>query len=148
MAVALSDFAGQNVYLDANIFIYAVERHPDFVALLEQLFSRVNAGGMTATTSEITLAECLVKPFADNDVDRQQLYQAAIAARPNFAVAPVSRSILVRAAQLRALHKPRLPDAIHLATAIASACPTLLTNDHLVKTIPGIRVVQLSDLSM
>jgi predicted nucleic acid-binding protein len=146
-AVSLSDLAGQHVYLDANIFIYALERHPDYLARLDQLFAHIDAGDNTASTSEITLAECLVKPFADNNLDRQQLYQAAIASRRNFDVVPVSRAVIVHAARLRALHKPRLPDAIHLATALAAGCQTLLTNDNLIKPIAGIQVVQLSELT-
>jgi predicted nucleic acid-binding protein len=147
-AVALSDLAGRHLYLDANLFIYAVERHPDYLTRLDRLFALIDAGENTASTSEITLAECLVKPFADRDLDRQQLFQAAISPRPNFAVIPISRPILVHAAQLRALHKPRLPDAIHLATAIASVCHTLITNDFLIKPIPGIHVIQLTDLTI
>jgi predicted nucleic acid-binding protein len=145
-AVNLSDLAGQHLYLDANIFIYAMERHPDYVARVDRLFANIDAGGNTASTSEITLAECLVKPFADQDAERQRLYEAAISTRPHFGVVPVSRPILIYAAQLRAEQRLRLPDAIHAATALTSGCQTILTNDNLIRPIPGIEVIQLADL--
>ena len=146
--VSVSELAGQHLYLDANIFIYAIERHPDFLARVDSLFTRIDAGEITATTSELTIADCLVKPFADNDIARQGLYQAAISPRQNFSVVAISRAILIQAAQLRALHKVRLPDAVHLATATASACQALITNDQLIRPISGIPVIQLVDLNV
>ena len=144
--VALSTLANGQLYLDANIIIYAVERHPDYRCVIEQLFALIDAGQAGAVTSELTLAECLVRPFAENDLARQQLYQAAVSSRTAFTVVPISNSILVAAAQLRAQHKQRLPDAIHLATAVAANCTGFITNDLLIKPVAGISIVQLCDI--
>jgi predicted nucleic acid-binding protein len=39
-----------------------------------------------------------------------------------------------------------LPDAIHLATAIAAGASAFVTNDRRLRVIPRLNVVQLADL--
>ena len=51
---------GKRVYLDANVFIYAVEQHPEHALFLAGLFDLFEAGEVVAVTSELTLAE---RPF-------------------------------------------------------------------------------------
>ncbi|MCL2647292.1 MAG: PIN domain-containing protein [Phycisphaerales bacterium] len=142
----LNDLLGQKIYLDTNIFIYALEQNPEYAAVVDRLFALFDAAKAAAFTSEIALAECLVKPCADGNSDFQIRYQAAITTRPGLTVYPISRSMIIRAAHIRAAHKVRLPDAIHLATALDASCDFFLTNDQLVKPIPGITLIQLSDL--
>ncbi|MCL2641088.1 MAG: PIN domain-containing protein [Phycisphaerales bacterium] len=143
----LNNLLGQKIYLDTNIFIYALEQHPEYADVVDRLFAHFDAAEAVAFTSELALAECLVKPCADGNGDFQMRYQAAITTRPGLIVYSVSRSIIIRAAHIRAAHKIRLPDALHLATALDAACDAFLTNDQLVKPIPGIAVVQLADLT-
>ena len=60
---------------------------------------------------------------------------------------PVSRPILIDAAALRAKHSAlKLPDAIHVATARASGCEVLLTNDRALTGSPGLQVKLCSEL--
>ena len=51
-------------------------------------------------------------------------------------VAPVDRAILIEAARQRATLGILMPDAIHVATAMASACDVFLTNDRKLKLPP------------
>lgn len=51
-----------NRYLDANIWIYALEGYPVFIQDLNQLFQSIDQGNLSAVTSELSLAEALVKP--------------------------------------------------------------------------------------
>jgi predicted nucleic acid-binding protein len=60
-----------------------------------------------------------------------------------LAVVPIERSILIEAAKLRAQLKLRLPDAIHIATAIATDCPTVLSNDRRLQAPPGVKLLRL-----
>ena len=55
--VILNAIRGERVYLDTNIFIYALEGYPDFVDELTELFESLDAGNLSAVTSELTLAE-------------------------------------------------------------------------------------------
>lgn len=56
-----------------------------------------------------------------------------------LAVVPVDRAVLVEAARQRAVLGLRMPDTIHVATALASACGVLLTNDRGLRLPAGIR---------
>ncbi|HKV12939.1 MAG TPA: hypothetical protein VJ725_32660 [Thermoanaerobaculia bacterium] len=66
--------AGQKIYLDANLFIYALEAAEPWVAVTRQLFEDLDAGVCSAVTSELSLAECLVKPFQLKRDDLAETY--------------------------------------------------------------------------
>ena len=142
----VTDLAGQRVYLDTNIFIYALEGHAAFASVLAELFQSIDQGELQAATSELTLAETLVKPFLDGSAERQQAYQQALQSSAGLMLVPVSRAVLVEAARLRAAHGFRLPDAIHVATARLSACATFLSNDKRLRPA-GLTVMTLAELA-
>lgn len=75
---------GERVYLDTNVFIYALEGYPDFVDELNELFESFDAGNLSAVTSELTLAEVLVRPSIDRNTERQTAYQQATRSRHTF----------------------------------------------------------------
>jgi predicted nucleic acid-binding protein len=66
---------GQRVYLDANIFIYAVEGFAAHAASIQALLAAMDAGEIIAVTSELTVAEVLVKPLKDQNQAVQQAYK-------------------------------------------------------------------------
>jgi predicted nucleic acid-binding protein len=144
--VLATAITGEQIYLDTNIFIYALEGYAEFVDELTTLFENIDVGNMRAVTSELTLAEILVRPFIDGNRERQIVYQQALQTSEVLQVIPVRRDVLVEAARLRSVANLRLPDAIHAATAILTGCETFLTNDRRLLTIPGIEVVVLSDV--
>jgi predicted nucleic acid-binding protein len=59
---------------------------------------------------------------------------------------PVSGSIAVEAAQIRADYNLRTPDAIQLATALDARASAFLTNDAGLASVPGLRLIQLDSL--
>ena len=63
--------------------------------------------------------------------------------RPVFESADAGQ--LRSAAQLRAIHGLRTPDALQLAAALAARCPVFITNDRRLSQIPGLRILQLRD---
>ncbi len=134
------------VYLDTNIFIYALEGYPAFRPALTTLFESLDRRELTAVTSELTLAEALVKPLLDRHAERQAAYLQLLQPTASLHVVPVSREVLIAAARLRAVATLKLPDAIHVATAQLTGCAYFLTNDARVPTLPGLTIRQLSDL--
>jgi predicted nucleic acid-binding protein len=134
------------VYLDTNIFIYALEGYPTLRTVLTTLFDALDRHELSAVTSELTLAEALVKPFLDRSVERQAAYMQILQPSTSLQIVPVSRDVLVAAARLRAETNMKLPDAIHVATAQFTGCNQFLTNDTRVPTIPGLAILQLSEL--
>jgi len=119
----------RRTYLDANIFIYALEGFPQFETQLRNLFNEIDSGRIQAFTSELTLSELLVKPFSDNHEGRITAYQEMLDSSPGLTLIPVSRQVLVDAARLRATFGMKTPDAIHAAAALSCQCAVFLTND-------------------
>jgi predicted nucleic acid-binding protein len=146
--MAIADaVAGGRVYLDTNVFIYAVEGLAPYSEPMKELFARVDSGQVQAVTSELTLAEALVKSMMDSNAGLVEVYKQAITSSEGLWVIPISRSVLLRAAQIRGQQQAlKLPDAIHVATAEVAGCASFLTNDERLKTTDGIPVVICSDV--
>ncbi|MGG6269325.1 type II toxin-antitoxin system VapC family toxin [Leptolyngbya sp. AN03gr2] len=141
----LTAIRGNRIYLDTNVWIYAVESYPSFIQDLTALLQSIDQGHQVAITSELSLAEVLVKPLREKDQARQDAYKRAIVNRNNVFVVPVLRELLIDAAQVRADIGLKLPDAIHVATAMRSQCTTFLTNDDRLKSLGSLNVVLLSE---
>lgn len=142
----LDALQGHRIYLDTNVWIYALEGYSAFRPELTQLFEQIQAGTLRGVTSELTLAELLVKPHRDQDVAQQARYKKAITNRQNFFIVPVLRDLLIDAAEVRANTQLKLPDAIHAATALRTDCTTFLSNDRQLKKLTTIPVVLLSEV--
>ena len=134
------------LYLYTNIFIYALEGYPVFRAVLTTVFNALDRGELIAVTSELTLAEVLVKPLLDRHAERQAAYLQVLQPSTSLQIIPVSREILIAAARLRADANLKLPDAIHAATAQLTGCDQFLTNDARLTSLPGLAIRQLSEL--
>jgi len=55
-------------------------------------------------------------------------------------------SILKKSAQCRAKYKNKLPDSIHLATALNERCTVFVTNDVKLKTPDNIETILLREI--
>ncbi len=119
----------QRWYLDSNIFIYTLEGNTEFDDTLHQLAMDIAEGKLDAVTSELSVAEVLVKPIAERDIQAQENYTTALSNTDNFSVVPVGREILLEAATVRAFNKLKLPDVIHFSTACLTNCTHFVTND-------------------
>jgi predicted nucleic acid-binding protein len=125
-------------YLDANVFIYAIEGGADIADQLRQLFERFREGRGVGVTSELTLAEVLPR---SSEVQRQNYLDLIVWSRI-FDLRPVSRDILMETADYRArAGMPKLPDAIHVITAIRSECRIVLSADTRLKLPAGYSVL-------
>ena len=142
---AVGERLGPKVYLDANFFIYALEATEPWVKAAREILAALDHGELTAVTSELSLAECLVKPLELGKTDIAEAYFALLKDRRSLAVPPVTREILVEAARLRARSRIKLPDAIHAATALQKGCSSFLTNDDRLR-IEGVEVVRWQEL--
>jgi predicted nucleic acid-binding protein len=129
------------LYLDSNVFIYAAEGSEEIAEPLERLFGLLRAKSGVAVTSELTLAEVLPKA----DVLQRRYYLSLIAWSGVIELQPVSRDILIEAASYRRIAgMPKLPDAIHVVTAVRSRCSRMLSSDRNMKLPDGISLVDAS----
>jgi predicted nucleic acid-binding protein len=120
----------RRVYVDTDVLIAIFETTGPLSTYGWSLFNAVEAGRLVITTSEFMPAEVLPRPLANGDTELVKTYQALLSDGPALTVVAVSRDILVAAAGLRAADRAlKLPDAIHLATALAEGCGIVVSND-------------------
>ena len=120
----------RRTYLDTNALIAILEKEGDLDQAQRAFVGEIEEGGVEAVTSELTLAECLVKPIAERDEALVRAYLSLLAAdSPFLRVSTVSRPVLLEAARIRAGTGVKLPDAIHVATADVSGCEVFVSND-------------------
>ncbi len=134
------------LYFDTNVFIYAIEGHDEYYDLLSYLFKHIENNHLLTVTSELTLAECLVKPEKDKNNEAIEHYKQHIKNSKQLKVVPISRRILINAAKVRSQLQLKLPDAIHMATAIDQNCKTFVTNDKKLRTPTEMQRIDMKDL--
>lgn len=118
------------LYLDTNIFIALGEGTDAISALLFDLIARQMPEERFLFTSELSLAELLVHPYRERNEELISLYDNWITSGGWLTAGPVNRSVLLSAALIRAQYGSiKLPDAIHLSTAIGFECTHFLTAD-------------------
>src|ERR1700683_2884727 len=91
-------------------------------------------------TSEITLAEVLAPSKRRGAWPLQAKRCASIdllVCSGTVNLVPIAREILIHTADLRKIAPLKLPDAIHLETAIRSKCGFLVTGDTDFKKLPS-----------
>ena len=136
--------SGAKLYLDTNILIHIVEGNPLLQSNVDALLRRIEAGELSTATSELSIAEVLVKPYMTGNTRLAALYEALLVSGPQMVVAPVDLAILKSGARLRALTRAKLPDAIHVATAMALKCDYVVSEDAGMKVLPPLLLAKLS----
>ncbi|TCQ29709.1 type II toxin-antitoxin system VapC family toxin [Rhizobium sp. PP-CC-3G-465] len=121
---------GPRIYLDTNSFIFAIEEASVRSDLLNALFDiSVRGSNQLLVTSELALAELLVKPFRTGMHDLVRRYDDVIRTDTWLDVYPVNRAVLWRAAELRSVSKLKIADSIHFSTAQITNCTHFMTAD-------------------
>lgn len=135
---------GKRVYFDTNIFIYIFEGSPQYQDAIKLVLQLVESEEIEAFTNEITLGELLVFPFKNKQERIARTYIQALN-NPDFvALTPTTQDIHIKAAQIRAEYGIKYPDAVHVASALLSACDVFLTNDRKIKAVDPLEMVYLS----
>ena len=116
------------ICFDANAIILAFEGRGTVADAIRCVLDAVSLGWIAGVTSEITWSEVLVVPKAKGDAALVRFYEHFLTA-PVLDVRPITRSILVQAAEIRSRSRAKLPDAIHAATAQDADCDIVLTFD-------------------
>lgn len=114
------------IYLDTAIVIYLIEWVAFYATAVD---ARLKAPGIVRVASDLTRMECRAKPLRDGDLDLIKDYDDFF----DQAVAEIIRlspQVIDSATEIRAQHRFRTPDSIHLAAAVVSGCDVFLTNDH------------------
>jgi predicted nucleic acid-binding protein len=151
----ISETSGMNdaprepsVYIDANPFIYFIEGEDAVANRLKAVFDVLRSKPGVAATSDLTLAEVLPRARRDH----RRSYLNLLVWSKIVRLLPVTREILIETADYRraAMRKladgrtimPRLPDAIHVVTAIRSRCRAVLSADGRLRVPSGMVVLE------
>lgn len=134
------------VAADTAVFIYLLEEHRDYLSVVRPLFVSAARGDLELVTSGITLLEVLVVPYRAHNLALATRYETLLTGSRGVRLIDADRAQLRTAAQLRALYRIRIPDALQLAAALTARCTALVTNDRDFPDVPGLNIIQLSRL--
>jgi len=127
------------ICLDASAIIYLVEgtvERRDAVSLaIARAQSTVSP---LIATSALSRIECRILPLRQKNDAMLARYDMLL--NGLIFPDPISDEVLDRATQLRAVHNFKIPDAIHLATALVHHADVFLTGDRSLVRCPGLAV--------
>jgi predicted nucleic acid-binding protein len=132
--------------LDTSIFIYQLEMNTRYVALTDHIFSWLEHPGHQAVTSTISMTELLVQPYRDSDEQRVDEFYSLLSTYPNLGWIGPDLRIADLAAQFRARHSLRTPDALQAATVAQQHATGLVTNDSAFERVPAFETLVLDHL--
>lgn len=135
------------VYLDTNVFIRAFEGISEEARYLRALFEELRAHPKIGVTSELTLAELLApvqgKRAKDESVQiKRRFYLNLIVWNTFIDLQSTTRDVWIETADLRRNVTLKLPDAVHIVTAIRARCRYFMSNDRGIKLPRGMILVQ------
>jgi predicted nucleic acid-binding protein len=139
----IKSFLGHTVGLDTAPLIYFIEKHPQYSPILQPFFEAVERGDIQIVTSTLTLTEVLIHPLRQGNQSLARQYSSVLLNAEHVRTLAVSSPIATEAAQLRADHGYKTPDAIQLATALAGHAAFFVTNDETLVSLSGLHVVVL-----
>jgi predicted nucleic acid-binding protein len=129
---------------DSNIFIYALNAHPEFGPDSLRLLKLIENGSVRGVSTELAFLEVLAaKDLSPEDIKNAKRLLAA----SGVVFSSVSMAALLKAAELRREHGVKAADSIHLAAAILGSADYFITNDTGLSklTIKGPKVILLKN---
>ncbi len=118
------------IYLDSCIVIYLVEEHPLYCSPLEAALQP----NEIYCISPLVEMECLVLPIKRQRHDLIEKFKNFFTTQRRLSM---PQAIFHHAADLRAHHGLKTPDALHLATARHHDCSGFWTNDDRLREVAG-----------
>lgn len=137
---------GSTVGLDTGPLIYYIEEHAAFLAKVKPFFEAADRNEFRIVTSFVTLIEVLIRPLREGRPELAEEYRNILLQSSALTAIALDEGIAEEAAELRARHNLRTPDAIQLATAIRSGASWFLTNDSALANLIEIPVLVLKQL--
>ena len=137
--------AGWTIYVDSPVIIYSVERVEPYSALLDPLWRQVETGECFVVSSELVVAEILVKPIREGN-SALAMELRSVLDSSDLSLVPATRPVWDEVARLRAMTGLKTPDALHVATSLMAGCDLFITNDDDFRRVADLPIVVLDDL--
>lgn len=118
----------QCVFLDACIVIYYIERSLKLFPAIEAKLFPAEGVGPCVAYSDLVRLECRVSPLRHGDQALLSRFDAFFNL-PDQRNIPLNTTVFDLATELRATHRLKTPDALHLSAAIHGGCDAFWTND-------------------
>ena len=116
------------LYLDTSVIVSLIEGTSDLKSRIWAEVSRFGGDEVTFVCTPLTRLECLVKPLRTADIDLQDLYERYFSAS-EVRMVEIGTAVWDQATHIRARYGFRVPDALHLATAVTHGCSVIVTRD-------------------
>jgi predicted nucleic acid-binding protein len=146
LSAQLAKMRGHKVYFDTNIIIYVINNTTEFVDVCVPFFTAIENGDIIGCSSDVTIAELLVKPMQTNDMLAISNIKAMFDVGGYFETFAHDRATFELAAHIRATKGLKFIDALHTATAISNGCSYIITNDKpLARKVTGVEAVDIKD---
>ena len=121
--------------MDANVFIYQIERHPKYFPITDAVLAWLERADSSAVTSTVTMTELLVRPYQEADQGRVRAFYGLFSTYPHLAWIPVDLKVADLAARIRAQYRLKTPDALQAASAIFGGATAMVTNDQIFERV-------------
>jgi predicted nucleic acid-binding protein len=116
------------IYPDSCIVVYLIEGSAEVQVAIRSALQAPEGDPLTLCYSDLTRLECRVGPLLRADEDLLGLFDLFFTGSDAERV-PLTTAVFDLATELRAKHRLKTPDAIHLAAALTGECQELWTND-------------------
>lgn len=143
----LDRIRGSAVGVDTAPLIYFIEKHSRYLPVVFPFFEAMERGEIQGITSSLTFTEVMVHPLRRGDEPLARQYSRILLHARNLTTVPVSPEIAMEAARIRAATGIKVPDAIHIATAIVGGAKSFLTNDSHLAPIDGLELLVVDRLA-
>lgn len=129
---------GALLLVDSAPIIFTLEANERFAAHFAPLFQRHADGELEFAVTTVTIAEVLTGPLRAGEEALARRYRNVL---ESWQVVDLSSDIAESAARLRGKYGLKLPDAIQLASALASNADALVTHDRDFAGVRGMRIL-------
>jgi|WetSurMetagenome_2_1015567.scaffolds.fasta_scaffold1381852_1 uncharacterized protein len=127
------------IYADSGIVIRWVEGVECVRAPIESLWSQLPSDSRIFVASRLTRLECRCKPLRERDDELLRLYDVFFAGK-EVDLREIDSAVIEKATAIRASLRLKVPDAIHVATAMLASVAEFWTTDQRLSKCPGLAV--------
>ncbi len=130
---------GTTIAMDTPPLIYFFENIHPYSKIVSSILEKADERKIRFICSAITILEIFVKPLRENQKGIQVKLEKGLIKNRKISIVPVTTSIALEAASIRAKYNLRTPDSIQIATAKKYA-DYFITNDKKLEKYPHIEI--------
>lgn len=144
---AIARMTGHRVYLNTNVFVYFLDRNPDYFPVVAPIIEAIESELIIGYTGDAAIAETLVKPYQTGNLALAASFKAFFRMDNFLAIQLHDAESFDLAAQLRSRQGLKFIDALHFATAIQAGCKFFVTNDGGIQSSSVLEVITIKTLA-